>query len=123
MSILRLNRSETKYCILHNGRITWNSLPDVFKVNVSFSMFKSNGRNYYLEKEILMLGATMIAFFSDMHACICGFQSVIIFGCAYCTVEFTTISFVVIIRIIWIVIVDGFVPVSETIIVRLFQFN
>ena len=41
MSILRVNRSKTKHCV-HNGMITWNSLPDVFKVNVSFSMFKSN---------------------------------------------------------------------------------
>ena len=49
----------------------WNSLDDVFKVNVSFSMFKSKVRNLYLQKyykEILMLGGTMIAFFSDMHA-------------------------------------------------------
>ena len=50
MSILRMNRSKTKHCVLHNGLITWNSLPDVFKVNVSFSMFKSEIRNCYLEK-------------------------------------------------------------------------
>ena len=52
MSILRVNRSKTKHCVLHNGIITWNSLPDIFKSqrilfnvqeqgNVSFSMFKS----------------------------------------------------------------------------------
>ena len=41
MSILRVNRSKRKHCVLHNGMITWNSLPDIFKVNVSFSMFKS----------------------------------------------------------------------------------
>ena len=65
MSILRVNRSKTKHCVLHNGMITPNSLPDIFKVNVSFSMFKSKVRNFYLEKyyKILMLGATMIAFF------------------------------------------------------------
>ena len=65
MSILRVNRSKTKHCVLHNGMITWNYSPDVFKVNESFSMFKSNLRNFYLEKlqKILMLGATMIAFF------------------------------------------------------------
>ena len=34
MSILRLNRSKTKHCVLHNGMITWNSSPDIFKVNV-----------------------------------------------------------------------------------------
>ena len=39
MSILRVNRSKTNSCVLHNGMITWNSLPDVFKFNLSFSMF------------------------------------------------------------------------------------
>ena len=65
MSILCVNRSKTKHCVLHNGLITWNSLADIFKVNVSFSMFKSKVRNFYLEKyqKILMLGDTMIAFF------------------------------------------------------------
>ena len=46
MSILRVNRSKTKHCVLHNGMITWNSVPDTFKVNVSFSMFKSKVRNF-----------------------------------------------------------------------------
>ena len=46
MSILRLNRSKTKHCVLLNGMITWNSLPDIFKVKVSFSMFKSKVRNF-----------------------------------------------------------------------------
>ena len=50
MSILRVNRSKTIYFVLHNGMITWNSSPDIFKVNVSFSMFKSRVRNSYLEK-------------------------------------------------------------------------
>ena len=36
LSILRVNRSKTKHCVLHNVVITWNSLPDIFKVNVSF---------------------------------------------------------------------------------------
>ena len=49
-SILRVNRLKIKYCVLHNGRITWNSLPDVIKVNLSFSMFNSKARNLYLEK-------------------------------------------------------------------------
>ena len=48
MSILRVNRSKTKHCVLHNGMITWNSVPDIVKVNVSFSMFKSKVRNFYL---------------------------------------------------------------------------
>ena len=50
MSILRVNRCTTKHGVLHNGILTWNSLPDVFKVNVSFSMFKSKVRYFYLEK-------------------------------------------------------------------------
>ena len=65
MSILRLNRSKTKHCVLHNSMIMWNSLPDIIKVNVSFSMLNSKVQNFYLIKyqRILMLGATMIAFF------------------------------------------------------------
>ena len=50
MSILSVNRSKTKYCVFHIGMITWNSLPNIFKVDVSYSMFKSNVRNFYLEK-------------------------------------------------------------------------
>ena len=46
MSILRVNRSKTKHCVLHNGMITWNYVPDIFKVNVSFSMFKSRVQNF-----------------------------------------------------------------------------
>ena len=50
MSILHVNRSKTKHCVLHNGMITFNSLPDIFKVNISFSMVKSKVQNFYLEK-------------------------------------------------------------------------
>ena len=50
MSILRVNRSKTKYRDLHNGMITWNSLPGELKVNVSFSVFMCRGRNFYLGK-------------------------------------------------------------------------
>ena len=64
----------------------------------------------------------MIAFFSDMHA-FAVFSSVIVFGSEYCTVKFPIIAFVVMIRMIINVIVVGYVLVSETIIVRLFQFN
>ena len=39
-----------KNCVNHNGIITWNFSPDIFKVKVSFSMFKSKVRNFYLEK-------------------------------------------------------------------------
>ena len=69
-TIYVLNRSKTKHCVLHYGMITWNPLPDVFIVNVSFSMFKSKVRNFHLEKyyKILMLGAIMMSFFSDQLA-------------------------------------------------------
>ena len=50
MRILRVNSSKIKHRVLHNGMITWNTLPDVFKVSVSFSTFKSNVRNFHLEK-------------------------------------------------------------------------
>ena len=50
MSILRVKISKTKYCVLRNGMILLNSLPDIFKVNVSFSMSKSKARNFHLEK-------------------------------------------------------------------------
>ena len=64
----------------------------------------------------------MIAFFSHVHASAI-FSSVIVFGFEYCTVNFSIIFFIVIIRIIRNVIVVGCVLVSETIIVRLFQCN
>ena len=51
------------------------------------------------------------------------FSSVIVFGFEYCTVKFPIIASVVIIRIPRNVIVVGYVLVSETIIVRLFQCN
>ena len=38
MSILHENRSKTKHCVLYNGMITWNSLPDIFKVNILFNV-------------------------------------------------------------------------------------
>ena len=73
--------------------------------------------------KILMLDATIIAFFSDISWLHFGFPSVIVFGFEYCTVKFPIIILFVIIRIIRNVIVVGFVLVSETIIVRLFQYN
>ena len=94
MSILCVNRSKTKHCVFHNGMITWSSLPDIFRVNVSFSMFKNKVQNLYLEKSTKSTN-----FFS------CGFSSVTVFGFGYCAVKFPIISFVVIIRIITNVIV------------------
>ena len=47
MSILRVNGSKTRHCVLHNGMITRNSLPDIFKINVYFSMFKSKNTRKY----------------------------------------------------------------------------
>ena len=72
MCILRVNRSKTKHCVLHYGRISWNSLPDIFKVNVSFSMFKSKVRNFYLEKILEITDAgrhyDRLFIFSEIHA-------------------------------------------------------
>ena len=64
-TILSANRSKTKYCVLHNGMITWNFLPDVFKVNSSFSTFKCKVQNFYQEnfQELFVLSATKITFF------------------------------------------------------------
>ena len=50
MSILSMYRFKTKKCVLHNGIMTWNSLPEIFKVNVFFSILKSKVRDFYLEK-------------------------------------------------------------------------
>ena len=36
LGILRVNRSNTKHCGLHNGMITWNSSPNVFKSTYPF---------------------------------------------------------------------------------------
>ena len=86
--------------------ITLISLPDVLKVNVSFSMFKANVRKFYLSKylSILMLSATLIIFFIFIYC----FSSVIVWGFMYLTVQFPIVFFVIIIRI---AIVIGFVLV------------
>ena len=46
ISILLVNRSKTKHCVLHNGMITWNSLPDIFKFNVYEIFIWKNIRKY-----------------------------------------------------------------------------
>ena len=66
-----MNRFKTKHCVLHNGMKTWNSLPDIFKITVSFSTLKSTK---FLSTEILEnidagpFCPSMIAFFSDTYA-------------------------------------------------------
>ena len=69
MSILRLNRSKTKHCVLHNGMITWNSLPDIFKVNVSFKV-QEQGMKFLSRKilENIDAGRHYDCIFSEMHA-------------------------------------------------------
>ena len=52
MSIVRVNRSKTKYCILRNGIKMWNSLLDALKVNVSFLMFNSKCTKFLSRKII-----------------------------------------------------------------------
>ena len=108
MSILCVNRSKTKHCVLHNGTITWNSLPDIFKVNLSFSKFKRPTK--FLSEKILenivagrhydclffLLKCMKLRFFK----CNCFWFWV------FFAVKFPIISFVVIIRIIRNVIVS-----------------
>ena len=100
MNILRMNRSKTKHCVLHNDMIMWNSLPDIFKVNVSFSMFKSKVQNFYLEKYWCFAPQPPVLwlYFFFWHACNCGFSSATVFGFWYFAVKFPIISFMVIIR-------------------------
>ena len=84
MSILRMNRSKTKYTVhvLHNGMITWNSLPDVFKVNLFFSMFRIEQGTKFLSRKILWnIDAEShyeLHFF--LTCVIYGFSSVIVLG-------------------------------------------
>ena len=71
MCILRVNRSKTKHCVFHNGMITWNSLPDIFKVKVSFSMFKSKVKKFLSGKILENINAGRhydCIIFSDMLA-------------------------------------------------------
>ena len=105
--ILRVNRSKTKYCVFHNGTITYNSLPDVFKVTLSFSMFKSKIQNFYLEKyyEILMVSATMINFFL-LCVHLYSISRVIVLAFEYWTVKFPIIYFLDIIRIVIVSVWD-----------------
>ena len=53
MSILRANRSKTKYCVLHYGMITWNSLPDIFKVNLYIIFNVQELGTEFLSRKIL----------------------------------------------------------------------
>ena len=53
MSILRVNIGlKQNIETLHNGMITWNSLPDTLKGNVSFSVFNNNVGEGVLSVEI-----------------------------------------------------------------------
>ena len=40
MNILRVDRSKTKYFVLHNGMITWNALPDVLSKRIFYDVQK-----------------------------------------------------------------------------------
>ena len=53
MSILRLNRSKTKHCVHHNGMITWNSLPDIFKLSQRILFNVQEQGTKFLSKKIL----------------------------------------------------------------------
>ena len=122
MKIPGVNRSKPKYCVLHNGK-TWNSVPDVSNVNVSFSMFKSKVRNLYLEKIFENIDAErhydpigIYIFF--LTYCIYCFSSVIVLCFKYWTVKFPIVSFV----IIGIVAEVQFLPVSGIVVKGIVDF-
>ena len=92
MSILRVNRSKTKHCVLHNGMITWNSLPDMFKVNVSFQCPRAWYEIFICKKiRKYWCWAPLWLHFLFWHACNCGFSSVTLFGFEYYAVKFPII--------------------------------
>ena len=66
-----MNRSK-KYCVLHNGMITWNYLPDVFKlIKSAYPFHCSRARYEILSRKILGnidAGRHYDSIFSDMHA-------------------------------------------------------
>ena len=87
ISILRLNRSKTKHCVLHNGIIMWNSLPDIFKFKILFNV-QEQGMKFLSGSELENIDAGRhydCIFFC--HACNCGFSSVTVFGFGYFAVE------------------------------------
>ena len=117
MSISRVNISKT-ICVLHNGVITWNYLPDALKVNVCFSVYKYKIRNFHQQK-YWFWAPLWLHFLFDMNLLFFKWNNCL--GFKYWTVKFAIVSFVVLIRI---AIVIGFVPVSRTvIIIRLFSVN
>ena len=68
-----MNRSKTKHCVLHIGMITWNSLPDVFKVNCQCILFdvQEQGTKFLSRKIFENIDAGCYydcIFFSDMPA-------------------------------------------------------
>ena len=64
MNILSVNRSKTKHCVLHNGMITWISLPDIFKVNISGFNVQEQGTQFLSGKILENTDAGRHYFFS-----------------------------------------------------------
>ena len=93
------------------------------KLTYLFQCSKS-GYEIFIYRKILerCWAPLWLHFFFDIHASAV-FQSVIVLGFEYCTVQFPIITFVFIIRIIRNVIVVLYVLLNETMIVRLFQCN
>ena len=86
---------------------TLNSLPDIFKVNVSLQCSIAR-YTIFIWKNIkkYWCWAPLWLFFFLKVACNCGFSSVTVFGFECFALKFPIISFVVIIRIIRNVIVS-----------------
>ena len=72
----------------------------IFKASLSFFNVQEQGMKFLLGKILENIDAVRHydAFFSDKHASICYFSSVIVLGFENCTVKFTIISFADIIR-------------------------
>ena len=104
MSILRVNRSKTKHCVLHNGMITWNSVY-LIQLKSTYPLQCSRARYEISIWKNIDAGRHYDCIFF-CHACNCGFSSVTVFGIGYFAVKFPIISFVVIIRIIGDIIVN-----------------
>ena len=89
VSILRVNRSKTKHCVLHNGMIIWNSLPDIFKSQRFLLNVQEQGTKFVSGKILKNIDAVShydCIFF--WNACNCGFSSATIFGYGYFAMKF-----------------------------------
>ena len=114
MSILHVNRSKTKYCVLHNGMIIHRILYLMYLKSTRLFNVPEQATKFLSRKILENIDAGRHYDWFFFLTRICGFSSIIVFGFEYCTVKFPIISFVIP-RIISNVIVVGYDLVSETI--------